>query len=76
MADADIRESIDCVVNSIRQPSTLATGDAIAMLVDKMVRKYPHVSSRDVIQCLQEGGFHSADGLKDFIEAQIRRCRK
>ena len=75
MNDAKIQESIEREVNTIRKPSKLATGDAVAMLIGDLIRQSPDITSKEIIVLLQESGFHAADGLKDFIEAQLKQYR-
>lgn len=71
-----IRQLADQVVETIRRPQKLATGDAVAILVKELLRQQPAASSSVVIALLQDSGFSSADGLKDFIEALLRRHRR
>lgn len=72
MADVDIKEAAKEVVETIHRPSGLATGDAISTLISIASSKYPNIDAGTVIEILQNAGFSSADGLKDFINTQIK----
>ena len=72
MTYTTIEKSAKRVVETIRKPGKLATGDAIVMLVETVLDHYPQKTSQDIITLLQKSGFHSADGLKDFIETQMK----
>ncbi|MDB2414807.1 hypothetical protein N9W34_03455 [Rickettsiales bacterium] len=71
MKNKKIQKSLDNIIDTIRNPAGIATGDAISVLIKELIKTEPKIKTEAVISILQDAGFRSADGLKDFIYTQI-----
>ncbi|MDB2415231.1 hypothetical protein N9W34_05615, partial [Rickettsiales bacterium] len=63
--------SLDVVIDTVKNPSDLATGDAVVSLIKKLLKNNSQLETQEVVSMLEESGLYGADRMKDFIRAQL-----